>query len=105
MSGTYSQLLDYVIFTALIFYIMTIGGLFIFRKKYPDIPRPYKTMGYPYIPLIYCVIALFIAINMLILKPFYAWAGLIIVMAGIPVYIFWKRSGSIGIETEIAAEE
>ena len=105
MSGTYSQLLDYVIFTALIFYIMTIGGLFIFRKKYPDIPRPYKTVGYPYIPLIYCIIAIFIALNILISKPLYAWAGLIIVMAGIPVYIFWKRSGNIDIESEIAAEE
>ena len=105
LSGTYSQLLDYVIFAALIFYVMTIGGLFIFRKKYPDIPRPYKIMGYPYIPLIYCIIASFIAINILISKPFYAWAGLIIVMAGIPVYLFWKRTGNIDIESEITAEE
>ncbi|MDD3013291.1 MAG: amino acid permease [Candidatus Gastranaerophilales bacterium] len=105
MSGSYSQLLDYVIFAALIFYVMTIGGLFICRKKYPDIPRPYKIIGYPYIPLIYCIIASFIAINILISKPFYAWAGLFIVIAGIPVYIFWKKKDNINIESEIATEE
>jgi APA family basic amino acid/polyamine antiporter len=62
-------------------------------------------MGYPYVPLIYCIIASFIAINILISKPFYAWAGLIIVMAGIPVYIFWKKTISINLESETAAEE
>lgn len=84
--GNYSQLLDYVIFTALLFYILTISGLFIFRKKYPDVHRPYKTMLYPYMPAFYVVTAAFTAINLLIYKPDFTWPGLIITLIGAPVY-------------------
>ena len=97
MSGTFSQLLDYLIFAALLFYIMTIGGLFIFRKRYPDIPRPYKALGYPYLPIIYCIIGIFIEINLLIYRPLYTWPGLIIVLTGIPVYLLWKRMSKVDI--------
>jgi APA family basic amino acid/polyamine antiporter len=104
LSGTFSQLLDYFIFASLIFYMMTIGGLFIFRKKYPDIPRQYKAWGYPYLPIFYCVVCLFIEINLLIYKPLHTWPGLIIVFTGIPVYLFWKKISKPVSLSEISEE-
>jgi APA family basic amino acid/polyamine antiporter len=91
LSGTYSNLLDYVVFAVLIFYILTIAGIFVLRKKQPDTPRPYKAFGYPVIPAIYILLAAFIMVIMLIYKPDYTWPGLIIVILGIPVYYLWKR--------------
>ncbi|MEI8280519.1 MAG: amino acid permease [Bacteroidota bacterium] len=93
LSGKYGDLLDFIIFTVLLFYILTIGGIFILRKKQPDLPRPYKAFGYPVIPLLYILLASFICIVLLMYKPDYTWPGLIIVLAGIPVYfIIQKRS-------------
>jgi len=92
MSGTYGNLLDYVIFAVLIFYIMTITGIFILRVKQPDAVRPYKAFGYPIIPALYIVLAAFIMIILLIYKPIYTWPGLIIVLVGIPVYYIVRRS-------------
>jgi basic amino acid/polyamine antiporter, APA family len=94
LSGTYGQLLDYVIFAVLIFYSMTILGVFILRKKRPDAERPYKAFGYPVIPALYIIIAVFIMIDLLIYKPDFTWPGLIIVVVGIPVYYIWKRKNS-----------
>ena len=91
ISGTYSDLLDYVIFAVLLFYILTIAGLFILRKTKPDIERPYKAFGYPIIPALYIFFALAISIDLLIYKPLYTWPGLVIVLAGIPVYHLWQR--------------
>lgn len=105
LSGSYSQLLDYVIFAALLFYAMTIGGLFPFRKKCPNIERPYKAAGYPFLQIIYCAIAVFIALNLLIYKPVCSWFGLIIVLSGVPVFYLWKRSSNIqSIEVETIEE-
>ncbi len=92
LSGTYSDLLDYIIFAALLFYILTIGGIFILRKKQPDTPRPYKAWGYPILPALYILIAAAICIDLLINKPLYAYPGLIIVLLGIPVYYLQKRT-------------
>lgn len=93
LSGKYGDLLDFIIFTVLLFYILTIGGIFILRKKQPDLPRPYKAFGYPVIPLLYILLASFICIVLLMYKPDYTWPGLIIVLTGIPVYfIIQKRS-------------
>src|SRR5208283_277753 len=80
----YSDLLDYVVFAVLIFYILTIGGLFVLRKKRPDAPRPYRAFGYPILPAIYILMAVFIDIVLLRYKPQYTWPGLIIVLLGIP---------------------
>ncbi|MBA4406805.1 amino acid transporter [bacterium] len=91
LSGTYSQLLDYVVFAVLIFYILTIVGVFILRKKRPDVDRPYKAIGYPILPLLYIFLAASIALILLLYKPDYTWPGLIIVLLGIPVYLLWKR--------------
>jgi APA family basic amino acid/polyamine antiporter len=91
LSGTYSNLLDYVIFAVLIFFTLTILAIFILRVKRPDIPRPYKAFGYPVIPAIYILTTSFIMVILLIYKPNYTFPGLIIVILGIPVYYLWKK--------------
>jgi APA family basic amino acid/polyamine antiporter len=92
ISGSYGQLLDYIIFAVLVFYILTIVGLFVLRRTHPDAPRPYRAVGYPILPAIYIVMALFIDIVLLRYKPQYTWPGLIVVLLGIPVYYAWSRS-------------
>ena len=91
ISGSYSQLLDYIIFAVLVFYILTIGGLFVLRIKRPEISRPYRAIGYPVLPAIYILMAVFIDIVLLRYKPQYTWPGLIIVLLGIPVYFVWSK--------------
>jgi APA family basic amino acid/polyamine antiporter len=91
LSGTYSQLLDFLIFAVLIFYILTISGLFVLRIKRPEMPRPYRAFGYPVLPAIYLLLAVFIEIQLLRYKPQYTWPGLIIVALGIPAYLYWHR--------------
>ncbi len=93
LSGTYSDLLDYVVFAVLLFYILTVVGIFILRKKQPDAERPYKAFGYPVIPVLYVLLATAISLDLLIFKPNYTWPGLIIVLLGIPVYFIWKKVG------------
>jgi APA family basic amino acid/polyamine antiporter len=90
LSGSYSQLLDYIIFAVLVFYILTIGGLFVLRFKRPDAPRPYKALGYPVLPGLYILLASWICIVLLRYKPQYTWPGLVLVLLGIPVYLFWS---------------
>ncbi|MGE5053455.1 MAG: APC family permease [Acidobacteriota bacterium] len=92
VSGSYGQLLDYIIFAVLVFYILTIVGLFVLRRTHPDAPRPYRAVGYPVLPLVYIGMALFIDIVLLRYKPQYTWPGLIVVLLGIPVYYAWSRS-------------
>ncbi len=91
ISGSYSQLLDYIIFAVLVFYILTIAGLFVLRVKRPNEPRPYRAIGYPVLPAIYILMAVFIDIVLLRYKPQYTWPGLMIVLLGIPVYFVWSR--------------
>ncbi|MDI6766830.1 MAG: amino acid permease [Bacteroidota bacterium] len=90
LSGTYGQLLDYVMFAVLVFYILTIIGLFILRKKQPNAERPYKAFGYPFIPALYVLIAAAIAVDLLIFKS-YTWYGFIIVLTGVPIYFLWRK--------------
>jgi basic amino acid/polyamine antiporter, APA family len=91
ISGTYSDLLDYVVFAVLLFYILTVIGIFILRKKRPEADRPYKAFGYPVIPALYILLASAISIDLLIFKPQYTWPGLGIVLLGIPVYFVWRK--------------
>jgi basic amino acid/polyamine antiporter, APA family len=91
LSGTYGDLLDYVIFSVLIFFTLTILAIFILRKKRPDIPRPYKAIGYPVIPALYVLTTVAIMVILLICKPKYTGMGLLIVMIGIPVFYLWRR--------------
>ncbi len=90
LSGSYGQLLDYIIFAVLVFYILTIAALFVLRFKRPDAPRPYRAIGYPVLPALYIVLASWICIVLLRYKPQYTWPGLVIVLLGIPVYLLWK---------------
>ena len=92
VSGSYGQLLDYIIFAVLVFYILTIVGLFVLRRTRPDAQRPYRAVGYPVLPAIYIVMALFIDVVLLRYKPQFTWPGLIVVLLGIPVYYAWSRS-------------
>lgn len=92
LTGRYGDLLDYVIFAVLLFYILTIGGIFVLRQKRPNAERPYKAFGYPVLPLVYMLVAGLIEIILLMYKPNYTWPGLGIVLLGIPVYFVWKRN-------------
>jgi APA family basic amino acid/polyamine antiporter len=92
ISGSYGQLLDFTMFAALLFYILTIGGLFVLRVKRPEAERPYKAFGYPVLPAIYILMAAWICIVLLRYKPQYTWPGLGIVLLGVPVYFLWSAS-------------
>ena len=92
ISGSYGQLLDYIVFAVLVFYILTIAALFVLRRTHPDAGRPYRAIGYPVLPAIYISMALFIDVVLLRYKPQYTWPGLIIVLLGIPVYYLWNRN-------------
>jgi basic amino acid/polyamine antiporter, APA family len=91
LTGTYSQLLDYVIFAALVFYALTTLALFTLRVKQPQLERPYKAFGYPVVPFFYMISAATIAIILLIAKPVYSFSGLVIVLLGIPVFYVWRQ--------------
>ena len=90
LSGRYGDLLDYVIFAVLLFYILTIAGVFALRRARPEMERPYRAFGYPVLPAFYILTAGLIEILLLIYKPSYTWPGLIIVLLGVPVYYLWR---------------
>ena len=94
LTGTYGQLLDYVIFAALIFYALTTVGLFRLRKLRPDAERPYRAIGYPFLPALYIILATAIAVILLIADKTRAQAlsGLVIVLLGVPVYFLWRKA-------------
>jgi len=89
----YGNLLDYVISAALIFYILTIAGLFLLRWKRPDAERPYKAFGYPVVPILYIVGAAVILLVLFIYQTATTWPGLLIVISGVPIYFLWKILG------------
>lgn len=93
LSGSYGDLLDYVVFAILIFYILTIAGIFILRRKRPTADRPIKAFGYPILPALYIILALGICLDLLIFKPKFTYPGLALVLSGIPVYFVWKWLG------------
>ena len=86
LSGTYGDLLTMISFVVVIFYVMTILGIFILRKKQPDVERPYKAFGYPVLPVIYIILALAFCIGLVSASPKYSLYGLAIVLIGIPLY-------------------
>jgi APA family basic amino acid/polyamine antiporter len=90
----YSNLLDYVIFSVLIFYVLTIAGIFVLRRKRPDAERPYRAFGYPIVPALYMVAATVILLVLLAYRTATTWPGLVIVLTGIPVYLLWRRFGT-----------
>jgi len=91
LSGTYSELLDYVVIAVLLFYILTIVGIYVLRFKKPDVLRPYKAFGYPVLPMVYIIGAATMMFILLRYKPDHTWPGIYIVLIGIPVFLAWRR--------------
>ncbi len=93
LSGRYGDLLDMISFVVVIFYVLTIAGIFILRKKRPDAERPYKAFGYPFLPALYILMGLSFCILLIMFRPSFTWPGLIIVLIGIPIYYIVKKRG------------
>ena len=92
-TGTFNQLITYIIFASWIFYGMSAGAVIILRNKKPDMERPYKTPAYPWIPIIFILFAIFLTINTIIEAPRDAAIGAGIILAGLPMYYYWKKNG------------
>jgi APA family basic amino acid/polyamine antiporter len=86
LSGKYGQLLDMISFVVVLFYMLTIAGIFILRRKRPELPRPYKAFGYPFLPALYILMGAAFCVLLIIYKPEFTWPGFIIVLLGIPLY-------------------
>jgi APA family basic amino acid/polyamine antiporter len=97
LSGTYNDLLDYITIASLIFYALTIAGIFVLRRKQPNAERPYKVYGYPVLPAIYIIVAVAISLDLLIDKSTqsHTWPGIIIVLLGLPVYYLVKKKETV----------
>ena len=92
LSGRYGDLLDMISFVVVLFYMLTIWGIFILRKKQPDTPRPYKAFGYPFLPIMYIMLGMAFCILLLIYKPAYTWPGFIIVAIGVPLFYIAEKA-------------
>lgn len=90
-SGTYGQLLDFIIFAALLFYVLTVYAVVVMRKKHPDMERPFKIPLYPILPISYVVLAAALMIGQICVSPMFCGAGLAIILTGLPVYWLWTR--------------
>ena len=95
LTGRYGDLLDYVIFATLIFYVLTIAGLFRLRRTQPGAERPYRAFGYPWLPALYMLLASAVGIGLLIWKPAYTWPGLGIVLLGVPIFYVLQRRNAV----------
>jgi APA family basic amino acid/polyamine antiporter len=89
--GTFESLISYVVFTDWIFFALTGASIFIFRKRMPDASRPYRTVGYPFTPAFFVLVATWFVLNTLIERPSESWAGIMFLALGVPVYYFWRR--------------
>jgi len=89
--GTFEDLITYVVFTDWIFFGLTAVGLLVLRHKRKDLARPYKTFGYPVVPLVFICITFLFVLNVLITKPLHAWAGIILILVSLPIYYYFKR--------------
>ena len=92
--NVYTQLLEYLIPADLIFYGLMVGAVIIMRRKAPDLARPYRTFGYPIVPLIYIAMAVIVVIDLAYLAPYTAGIGYLLVLTGIPAYLIWRRSAA-----------
>ena len=89
--NVYTQLLEYIVPADLVLYILMVAAVFVLRRKAPDLPRPYRTLGYPVVPVIYIALAALLVIDLLWLAPATAGAGYLIVLGGVPIYFLWRR--------------
>ena len=101
LSGSFDTLTDYVIFGSWIFYALATSSVFVFRRKYPDAVRPYKTFGYPVVPIVFLIVAGWLLINTMITAPTQAFAGIFLILVGLPVYFYLTRRNQSNTSEEI----
>ena len=94
LSGSYDKLTDYVIFAAWIFYALNTASVFYFRWKLPDAERPYRTLGYPVVPALFLLVALWLLFNTVLANPTQSLTGLVIIALGLPIYYYWASRQS-----------
>lgn len=99
LSGKYGDLLDMISFVVVCFYMLTIGGIFILRKKKPDMERPYKAFGYPVLPVLYIIMGMAFCVLLIIYKPTFTWPGLLITLLGIPVYYIVNSRKKVSVDS------
>jgi APA family basic amino acid/polyamine antiporter len=92
ISGTFDQLTDYVIFASWIFYGLVTSSVFVLRRKMPDAPRPYRTVGYPVMPLVFVLVAAWLVVNTLVNRPVESITGLALIALGLPIYVYYRRT-------------
>jgi APA family basic amino acid/polyamine antiporter len=90
-SGSYDTITDYAIFAVLIFVALAAASVFLFRRRMPDAPRPYRTLGYPVVPVLFLLVATWLIINTLMTTPDRALAGVGLMLLGLPFYWYWSR--------------
>jgi APA family basic amino acid/polyamine antiporter len=98
LSGRYGDLLDMISFVVVLFYVLTIIGIYILRVKSPDAERPYKAFGYPFLPALYIIMGICFCTLLIIYKPNFTWPGLIVVITGVPVFYMWKAFDKKGVQ-------
>lgn len=91
ISGRYDQLFTYVIFASWILYAMATASVFVLRRKRPDLPRPYKTLGYPVVPILFLAGAAILEVSTLIASPRESVSGIVLILLGLPFYFYWRR--------------
>jgi APA family basic amino acid/polyamine antiporter len=90
--NVYTQLLEYIVSADLVFYALMVGAVIVMRRKAPEVERPYRTFGYPFVPLLYILLAVLLVIDLAILKPKTSGIGYLLVLTGIPVYFIWRKT-------------
>ena len=91
--NVYTQLLEYIVSADLVFYALMVGAVLVLRRKMPDAPRPYRTAGYPLVPVVYLTLAALLVVDLAYLTPSTSGAGYVLVLSGVPVYLLWRRAG------------
>ena len=99
VSGSYETLIDYAMFAIWVSYAFMIAGVLVLRRTQPDLPRPYKMWGYPVTPLLFLAVAVGFLGNMLVTRPVPSFAGLGLIVAGVPVYFVWKRATAVKVSS------
>jgi APA family basic amino acid/polyamine antiporter len=94
--NVYTQLLEYIISVDLVFYALMVAAVFVLRRKMPEAPRPYRTWGYPIVPLVYITIAVLLIIDLAVLAPMTSGVGYLLVLTGVPVYLLWRKHAAKG---------
>jgi APA family basic amino acid/polyamine antiporter len=93
LTGTVEQLITFVMFVGVSFWVVTGASVFVLRRKYPELPRPYKTWGYPVVPMVFVLASLAIVVNTLFERPLESMAGVGLTLIGIPAYFYWRKNG------------